>query len=122
MNHKRIIVFENDGRMEPDICGQVIDLINSEISGSKNMSIATIFVDPGKESKMHFHKKMEEIYYILDGKGEININGIVTKIKKGYAILLPVGSKHQIRNTGQKVLKFISVDSPSFEENDIYIE
>ena len=113
-------MHENEGKKVPDICGQVIELINSEISGSKLMSIATVFIDPGKESKEHFHKKMEEIYYIIEGQGEMIIDGNKSKIKAGHAILLQRESRHKIKNTGKKALKFISVDAPPFIEKDIY--
>ena len=56
MKQKELIVFEDDGIKIPDICGDVIELINNEISGSKNLSVATIFVYPGKASKIHYHK------------------------------------------------------------------
>jgi mannose-6-phosphate isomerase-like protein (cupin superfamily) len=120
MNFKKV-VHENEGIIEPDICGKSIELINMETSGSKKMSIATILINPSEESKKHFHKKMEEIYYIVEGEGEIMIDDMISKIKKGHAILLPVGSLHQIKNTGKSILKFISADSPPYDEKDVYI-
>lgn len=120
MNFK-IVIHESEGIVEPDICGKSIELIKPETSGSKLMSIATILINSGEESKEHFHKVMEEIYYITEGEGEIIIDDICSKIKIGSAILLPIGSKHKIKNTGKSVLKFISVDSPPYDENDVYM-
>lgn len=118
---KKIIANEKDGIEVPDICGKVIELLNQDNSNCKYMSIATLFVNPGESSQKHFHKKMEEIYYIIEGEAEIDIDGIINKVYSGHAILIPIGSTHQIKNTGTQILKFISVDSPPFLQEDIFL-
>jgi mannose-6-phosphate isomerase-like protein (cupin superfamily) len=118
---RKNVVHENESKEIPDICGKVLELINQDNSNCRLMSIATIFLDPGKSSTPHLHKEMEEIYYIIEGEGVIEIDGQTNIVKSGHAILLPIGSKHMITNTGQKVMKFISVDSPPFNEKDIYL-
>jgi putative monooxygenase len=118
----KIVVHEDEREGEPDICGEAIELLNPQTSGSKKISMATILINPGKESIKHFHKEMEEMYYIIDGKGEVVIDGVEYEVKKGCAILLPIGSKHQVKNTGKSILKFISVDSPPFDEEDVFME
>jgi mannose-6-phosphate isomerase-like protein (cupin superfamily) len=117
---KNLIVDEKNLIEIPDICGKVIELFNKENSACKNMSIATVFIDPGKESKKHFHKVMEEIYYIIKGEGEISIDNNKFLINEGYSVLLSPMSIHQIKNIGESVLKFISIDSPPFYETDVY--
>lgn len=117
---KKNVVHENESNEIPDICGKVLELLNQDNSSCKFMSIATILLDPGKSSTPHFHKEMEEIYYIIDGEGFIEIDEQITAIKSGHAILLPIGSKHKITNTGKNVMKFISVDSPPFIETDVH--
>jgi mannose-6-phosphate isomerase-like protein (cupin superfamily) len=119
-NKVKYVIHEKSGKKEPDICGEVIELFNEHSHVNNAMSIATVFIDPGKESIAHFHKKMEEIYYIINGEGKIFINGDETNLEAGHAIYLPVGAVHKIKNTGKSILKFVSIDSPIFDENDIY--
>lgn len=114
------IVHENDSIEVPDICGKAIELLNRENSDCKNMSIATILINKGEISQLHYHKQMEEIYYIIQGEAEMNINNQIKKVVPGHAILIPVGFFHQIKNIGSTVLKFISIDSPPFIESDIF--
>lgn len=113
-------INERDGIKIPDICGEVIELLNQENSDCKSMSIATLFIEPNKSSLKHYHKVMEEIYYVIYGKGEVYIDNITIKIYPGSAILIPVNTVHQIKNTGSTVLKFISIDSPPFIDSDVY--
>jgi len=118
---KKYITNENMGDKVPDICGTAIELINSSLAGSKKLSIAIILIEPGMKSTMHFHKKTEEVYYILEGIGEIYIDTFKSKIVKGDTILIPIGLKHQIINNNSSLLKFISIDAPIFEEDDVFI-
>lgn len=117
----KLITNENEGEKVPDICGTSIELVNSTLSGSKLLSIAIILLEPANKSTRHFHKNTEEVYYILEGEGEILIDDMKSRIVSGDTILLPIGSKHQIINTGNKLLKFISIDSPVFDELDVFI-
>jgi len=119
---KKNIAHEIESVEVPDICGKAIELINRENSDCKNMSIATILVDKGESSRLHYHKQMEELYYIVEGEAEMNIDNQKEKVIPGHAILIPVGVFHQIKNIGSTVLKFISIDSPPFFESDIFFE
>ena len=116
----RLVINEADMPKTPDICGTAIDLINSDISDSRNISIATILIEPGRQSEEHYHKRMEEVYYIIDGSGVVLINGQMFNVAQGSAVYLPVGKRHQIKNTGTSCLKLIAADSPSFDETDVF--
>lgn len=119
---KKNIVHENESKEIPDICGKVLELLNQDNSNCKFMSIATILIRQGEESTKHFHKKMEEIYYIISGEAEITIDSHIKKVISGHAILIPVGAVHQIKNIGKETLKFISIDAPPYIESDVYLE
>lgn len=50
---------------------------------------------PGSSIGYHMQKE-DEIYYILEGKGEMKINGEIYPVKPGDAILTRTGSSHGI--------------------------
>ena len=120
MTTKKTIVHENEGREVPDICGKALELLNQGNSDCKFMSIATILINPGESSRLHYHKIMEEIYYIVEGEAEISIQNERNRVFQGHAILIPIGVSHQIKNIGDKTLKFLSIDAPPYLENDAY--
>ena len=103
-----------------DFCGTALDLINSEVSQAKKVSIATIYVDAGKSSPMHYHKVMEEIYYFVEGTGTVTVGSQTFQVRPGSAVFIPVGERHQVTNNSDKPLKLISADSPPFNPDDIY--
>lgn len=71
----------------------------------------------GKENYMtkgHYHKrKVSEVYYLLNGKGEIFLKkGKIRKkikLKKNTFHYIPGGYAHRTINTGKKELSFLSI-------------
>jgi len=66
-----------------------------EFYHSQNVSLAEAVVDIGEITESHFHKTSEEIYFILDGKGLIDIEGEEKKSQKIKQL-----SFHQKRDIG----------------------
>lgn len=120
MVNNRIFVHEDDVPPFPDLCGEAIDLINSEVSSAKKVSLATIYVEPGKSSPLHYHKVMEEIYYFVEGSGLVTVGSQTFEVRPGAAVFIPVGEPHQVINNSERRLKLVSADSPPFDPHDIY--
>jgi len=120
MRRKRIVIHEDEGERVPDICGTAIELINKRTSIPNKVSLAIIILDVGKESEEHYHKKTEEIYYILEGCGVVMIDSTRYEIKPGHAVFLPINSLHKIINAADKPLKLVCADSPPFDPNDVF--
>ena len=79
-----------------------------------------IEVDPGGRLSYQYHFKRSEVWVIVEGRGELKLNGNKTYIEAGNVVKVPVEVKHQIRNTGTTDLLFIEVQLGSyFGEDDI---
>ncbi len=104
----------------PDVCGSSVDLVNPAIAGSKAISLATIYIEVGNQSKPHYHKVTEEIYYFLEGFGRVIIDNEVFNVSKGSAVYIPLLKVHQVINDCSTRLKFLSADTPPFDTSDIY--
>jgi mannose-6-phosphate isomerase-like protein (cupin superfamily) len=120
LTQRRLVIHEAEGEVSPDICGIAIELINRKTSGATKISFAKLIIRPGEKSRTHYHKKTEEIYYILSGTGKIIINNKSFNIGPGHAILLPLGSHHQIINKGDNDLIFVCADAPVFDPSDVF--
>jgi mannose-6-phosphate isomerase-like protein (cupin superfamily) len=57
----------------------------------------------------HRHTGVEEIYYVLDGEGEVHVNGEKAAIRKGDAVPVLLNDVHGFRNTGTKDLEFMII-------------
>jgi len=67
--------------------------------------IARAEIAPGKSSGRHTHPG-EEISYVMEGEGEILVEGRAPlKVKAGDGFVIPNGAPHDARNTGTVPLK-----------------
>jgi quercetin dioxygenase-like cupin family protein len=56
----------------------------------------------------HFHP-WPHINYIIEGEGELFIDGVANKVVSGSYAFVPGNSVHQFRNTGDSLFKFICI-------------
>jgi mannose-6-phosphate isomerase-like protein (cupin superfamily) len=75
---------------------------------------ATQYVDciPIGARPAHYHH-YDEVIYVLDGAGEMHMNGERTPIHEGFAIHLPVGEVHTLENSGPDVMRVLGVFRPA---------
>lgn len=61
---------------------------------------------PGSAIGYHLQKE-DEIYYVLSGRGEMQMNGRSFDVKAGDAVLTRPGSSHGLKQTGSEDLVII---------------
>lgn len=120
MNEPRLHVRETDGQETPDICGTAIDLINRNIASAEKVSLAIVFINPGKSSTPHYHKVTEEIYYFLEGHGRVIVGEQVFNVGPGSTVFIPLQKLHQVINDSKIRLKLLSADAPPYDRSDVY--
>lgn len=97
---------------------EIRELLAPRNSCIVKQSLAEARLDPGGATAPHHHVVTEEIYYILEGQGRMQIGSEVSAVGPGDAIAIPPGAVHQITNTGDGVLKFLCCCAPSYEHDD----
>jgi quercetin dioxygenase-like cupin family protein len=63
-------------------------------------SLAEASLDAGQSTQRHYHARSEEIYLIVKGGGELEVDGDRRTVGPGDAILIPPGSWHQLTAAG----------------------
>lgn len=56
-------------------------------------------LEKGASIGLHPQERNEEIYYIVEGEGEMTVDGETAKVKPGDIVLTKSGSKHALKNT-----------------------
>jgi len=59
-----------------------------------------------------------EVYYILDGEGEMYIDDQTEKVSSGQAVYIPPDSVQKIKNIGTDDLKFLCLVDPPWKSED----
>jgi mannose-6-phosphate isomerase-like protein (cupin superfamily) len=93
----------------------ILDRTNAPV---QNQSLAEATVPVGRPTERHYHKLSEEFYFILEGKGVMEINGEEREVSTGDAILIPPGAWHQI--TASQTLRFLCCCAPPYAHEDTY--
>lgn len=73
------------------------------------VSSSEAYLGPGKKVDAHEHEDMEEMFYILEGSGIARVGSEEEAIKKGDVIFIPINNPHALENTGNDVLRFITI-------------
>jgi mannose-6-phosphate isomerase-like protein (cupin superfamily) len=79
----------------------------------KNSQLVLMSLKPGEDIGEEVHDDTDQFFRVDAGSGKVVINGMETKIKDGYAVVVPQGAKHNVINTGKEDLKLYSIYSPS---------
>lgn len=75
-------------------------------------------VEIQEDSRTHYHKGMTEIYLVLEGEGQMELDGELFPVKPMTAIYIQPGCRH--RAIGR--LKIINIPVPAFDEKDEWFD
>ena len=75
--------------------------------------LATARLVPGRRIEPHIDP-MEEIYFIMNGEGEMSVDNETKHVVPGDAIWIPTGSSHSLENTGTENCVILVVASPAW--------
>jgi mannose-6-phosphate isomerase-like protein (cupin superfamily) len=98
------------------------ELYHPKSSPVKDVSLAEALVEPGRDTELHTHQRSQEIYYILEGEGEMRLGDETFKVKKYDAILIPPGMPHSVKNDGKSVLRMLCVCAPPYSHEDTQLD
>ena len=86
---------------------------------SADNPVATIhLVEISNDSKAHYHKKLTEIYLVLDGEGHMELDGELVPVKPMTSVLIKPGCRH--RAVGQ--MRIINIPIPAFDPEDEWFD
>ncbi len=83
--------------------------------GAQKLGYNVTVVPPGKRAfPRHSHRANEEMFFILDGSGELRVGSETHPLRGGDVIACPPGgpeTAHQIVNTSDAELRYLSVST-----------
>ncbi len=83
--------------------------------GAKKLGYNVTVVPAGKRAfPLHSHRVNEEMFFVLEGAGEVRIGAETYPLRAGDVVACPPGeadTAHQIINTGSGELKYLAVST-----------
>jgi mannose-6-phosphate isomerase-like protein (cupin superfamily) len=95
-------------------CGQARRAFVDDADGVASLHVVDISID----ARVHYHKRMTEIYYVLEGEGQIELDGERHAVRPGDAILIKPLCRH--RAIGR--LRVLNVPVPAFDPEDEWFD
>lgn len=80
----------------------------SEEDGAKNTIMRILEIDPEGFTPLHTHD-YEHLMFVVRGKGVVTDGSRECRLEREDVIFVPSGQAHQIKNTGDTELIFVSV-------------
>lgn len=100
---------------------EIRPLMDRTTSDVERCSLAEELLPAGARVGRHYHVETEELYYILDGTGEMQIDDETREVATGDCILIPRGCTHSLRNTGADAMRLLLVCGPAYSAADHHI-
>jgi mannose-6-phosphate isomerase-like protein (cupin superfamily) len=89
-------------------------IVSPQNSRARQVSIADIRIPAGVAVRPHYHKVIEEIYFVTGGSGIMVIDGREQRIGVGDAVVIRPGERHSVRNDTGADLRMIVTCTPAW--------
>jgi mannose-6-phosphate isomerase-like protein (cupin superfamily) len=104
---------ENAPEVIHSLCGESIRVITHRDTPEINIHVTHIL-----DGVKHYHKRTTEVYYILEGKGKLELDQEVVDLEPGVTVLIPPGVRHR----GYGDFKTIVIGTPAQIPEDEYVD
>jgi len=78
---------------------------------AKNCQLVVMSLKPDEDIGAEVHK-LDQFFRVEEGEGNAVLDGIEHRIKPGFAILVPAGTRHNIINGSSGPMKLYTLYSP----------
>ena len=102
----------------PCPCGQARRAFASDDGGAGRAAASVHLVDISADARPHYHKRMTEIYLVLEGNGHLELDGERVPVRPMTAVYIHPGCRH--RAVGR--LKIINIPVPAFDPEDEWFD
>jgi mannose-6-phosphate isomerase-like protein (cupin superfamily) len=99
------------------IIRSLLDRTNAPV---RLQSLAEATVPAGTATRRHHHRESEEIYYLLEGRGTMELDGRTAPVGPGDAILIPPGARHQITADTDADIRLLCCCAPPYRHEDTF--
>jgi mannose-6-phosphate isomerase-like protein (cupin superfamily) len=78
----------------------------------ENLQLVLMAIQPGEDIGAEVHEDHDQFFRVVEGQGEVEIDGVRSSISDGFAVIVPAGARHNVINTGDRPLRLYTLYSP----------
>ncbi|EFC86575.1 cupin [Frankia sp. CcI49] len=99
--------------------GDIRTLLSPATVGAKSGFLGTLTLQPEEVVTEHWHPYSEEFLYCVSGSVTARLDGEHTALPAEHGLLIPIGMRHRIVNTGDEVAFLVFHLSPLAPRPDL---
>jgi len=78
----------------------------------QHLQLVLMALQPGEEIGSEVHPDRDQFFRIEEGAGVVDIDGVENPVSDDFAVIVPAGARHNVRNTGDAPLKLYTLYGP----------
>jgi mannose-6-phosphate isomerase-like protein (cupin superfamily) len=84
-----------------------------------NLQLVLMTLQPGEEIGSEVHEDRDQFFRIEEGSGAVDIDGVANQVEDDFAVIVPSGARHNVRNTGDKPLRLYTIYAPPEHKDQV---
>ena len=84
-----------------------------------NLQLVLMTLQPGEEIGAEVHEDRDQFFRIEEGRGAVDIDGVENPVEEDFAVIVPAGARHNVRNTGSQPLRLYTIYGPPEHKDGI---
>ena len=85
----------------------------------KHLQLVLMTLKPGEEIGSEVHPDRDQFFRFEEGSGAVDIDGVANAVSDDFAVIVPAGARHNVRNTGDTPLRFYTLYGPPEHKDGI---
>lgn len=77
-----------------------------------NLQLVVMTLQPGDEIGEEVHEDRDQFFRIEEGSGVVDIDGVPNEVTDDFAVIVPAGARHNVRNTSGAPLRLYTIYGP----------
>jgi mannose-6-phosphate isomerase-like protein (cupin superfamily) len=85
----------------------------------QHLQLVLMTLRPGEEIGSEVHPDRDQFFRIEEGEGVVDIDGVENPVSDDFAVIVPAGARHNVRNTGSAPLRLYTLYGPPEHKDGI---
>jgi mannose-6-phosphate isomerase-like protein (cupin superfamily) len=85
----------------------------------EHMQLVLMTLQPGEEIGEEVHPDRDQFFRIEEGEGAIDIDGRENRVEDDFAVIVPAGARHNVRNIGSQPLRLYTLYGPPEHKDQV---
>lgn len=85
------------------------------------MEWGILILNPGNSLGAHYHNKVEETFYLLEGEAQLIVEGCEHTVREGDAFRLEPGERHNLLNKSASRVRAVFIKCPYEPEDKVNV-